>query len=76
MFSIKIKNINFFSRYIVWAADCLLSVLATSFSFLFFHYLMKVDTDVTTVTSILALSLVISICATWICKTYQERNFS
>ena len=48
MFSIKIKNINFFSRYIVWAADCLLSVLATSFSFLFFHYLMKVDTDVTT----------------------------
>lgn len=35
MFSIKIKNINFFSRYIVWAADCLLSVLATSFSFLF-----------------------------------------
>jgi FlaA1/EpsC-like NDP-sugar epimerase len=71
MFSVKIKNINFFSRYIVWAADCLLSVLATSFSFLFFHYLMKVDTDVTTVTSILALSLVISICATWICKTYQ-----
>lgn len=71
MFSVKIKNINFFSRYIVWAADCLLSVLATSFSFLFFHYLMKVDTDVTTVTSILVLSLVISICATWICKTYQ-----
>lgn len=71
MISIKIKNLNFFSRYVVWAADCLLSVLSTSFCFLFFHYLMKVDTDIRTVMTILLISVVTSVCATWLCKTYQ-----
>ncbi len=71
MFSIKIKNLNFFSRYVVWASDCLLSVLSTFFCFLFFHYLMKVDTEVRIVMTILTISVVTSVCSTWLCKTYQ-----
>ncbi len=71
MFGIKIKNLNYFSKYIIWASDSALSVLSTSFCFLFFHYLMKVDTDVQTVAVILFIAVAVSVCSTWICKTYQ-----
>lgn len=71
MFGIKIKNLNYFSKYIIWASDSALSVLSTSFCFLFFHYLMKVDTDVQTVAVILFIAVTVSVCSTWICKTYQ-----
>lgn len=32
---------------------------------------MKVDTDIRTVMTILLISVVTSVCATWLCKTYQ-----
>lgn len=71
MWNIKIRNISYLSKYIVWASDVILSVLSTSFSFLFYHYLMKVDTDVQTVFSVLLVSFVVSSFSTWICKTHQ-----
>lgn len=71
MWNIKIKNISYISKYIIWASDIILSVLSTSFSFLFYHYLVKVDTDLQTVFSVLFISLIISAFSTWICKTHQ-----
>lgn len=71
MWNIKIRNISYLSKYIVWASDILLSVLSTSFSFLFYHYLMKVDTDLRTVFGVLLVSLVVSAFSTYICKTHQ-----
>lgn len=71
MWNIRIKNISYLSRYIVWLSDVVLSVLSTSFSFLFYHYLMRVDTDVQTVISTLFISFVVSSFSIWICKTHQ-----
>lgn len=71
MWSFKIKNISFLSKYIIWTSDVLLSVLSTSFSFLFYHYLMKVDTDLQKVFFVLFISLAASTFSTWICKTHQ-----
>lgn len=71
MLGIKIKRLNYFSKYIVWISDCALSVLSTAFCFLFFHYLMRVDTDVQSVMIILAISMTVSMFSTWMCKTYQ-----
>lgn len=71
MWNIKIKNISYLSRYVVWASDTLLSVLSTSFSFLFYHYLMKVDTNLQTVFYVLLVSFIVSLLSTWICKTHQ-----
>ena len=41
----KFLRIDYFSPYIIWCADSLLSVISSLFSFLFFHYLMKVSVD-------------------------------
>lgn len=71
MWSFKIKNISFLSKYIIWTSDVLLSVLSTSFSFLFYHYLMKVDTDLQKVFFVLFISFAASTFSTWICKTHQ-----
>lgn len=71
MWSFKIKNISFLSKYIIWTSDVLLSVLSTSFSFLFYHYLMKVDTDLQKVFFVLFISFATSTFSTWICKTHQ-----
>lgn len=71
MWSFKIKNISFLSKYIIWTSDVLLSVLSTSFSFLFYHYLMKVDTDLQKVFFALFISFAASTFSTWICKTHQ-----
>ena len=72
MFGIKIKNLNYFSKYIIWASDSALSVLSTSFCFLFFHYLMKVDTDVQTVAVILFIAVAVSIDAYCLCHVHQS----
>lgn len=63
------KNFNYVSRYIVWLADCFLSVIATLLSYLFFNYLIHIDVVPGFVWALLLASAVFSLLWTWVCKT-------
>lgn len=67
----KFLRIDYFSPYIIWCADSLLSVISSLFSFLFFHYLMKVSVDSELQLHFLLIAALSGIVWTGVCKTYE-----
>lgn len=71
MFHIRIKYIGFWSRYVIWVADILLSVFSTFFCYLFFHYLLGIGVDTAVSLRLLVAALIVSSLVTWVCQTYR-----
>lgn len=63
------KNFSHLSRYMVWLADCFLSVMATLLSYLFFNYLIHIDIVPGFVWALLLMSALVSLFWTRIFKT-------
>ena len=63
------KNFSHLSRYMVWLADCFLSVVATLLSYLFFNYLIHIDIVPGFVWIVLLFSAIATLLWTWIFKT-------
>ena len=63
------KNFSHLSRYMVWLADCFLSVMATLLSYLFFNYLIHIDIVPGFVWALLLMSALISLFWTRLFKT-------
>lgn len=63
------KNFSHLSRYMVWLADCFLSVVATLLSYLFFNYLIHIDIVPGFVWIVLLFSAIATLLWTWVFKT-------
>ncbi|MBR1719855.1 MAG: polysaccharide biosynthesis protein [Phocaeicola sp.] len=63
------KNFSHLSRYMVWLADCFLSVVATLLSYLFFNYLIHIDIVPGFVWIVLLFSAIATLLWTWAFKT-------
>ncbi len=67
----KLLHYNYLSRYLVWAIDIFLSVVATLLSYLFLNYLVHINIIPGVALLFLSWSMVISIFWTWVTKTYD-----
>ena len=67
----KLLHYNYLSRYLVWAIDIFLSVVATLLSYLFLNYLVHINIIPGFALLFLSWSMVISIFWTWVMKTYD-----
>jgi len=67
----KLLHYNYLSRYLVWAIDIFLSVVATLLSYLFLNYLVHINIIPGFALLFLSWSMVISIFWTWVTKTYD-----
>ena len=67
----KLLHYNYLSRYLVWAIDIFLSVVATLLSYLFLNYLVHINIIPGVALLFLSWSTVISIFWTWVTKTYD-----
>ncbi|MBQ7440794.1 MAG: polysaccharide biosynthesis protein [Prevotella sp.] len=62
---------NYLSRYLIWATDVFLSVVATLLSYLFLNYLVHINIVPGIALLFLLWSMVFSIFWTWVTKTYD-----
>ena len=67
----KLLHYNYLSRYLVWATDVFLSVVATLLSYLFLNYLVHINIIPGVALLFLLWSMVVSIFWTWVTKTYD-----
>ena len=67
----KLLHYNYLSRYLVWAIDIFLSVVATLLSYLFLNYLVHINIIPGVALLFLLWSMVFSIFWTWVTKTYD-----
>ena len=67
----KIYKIEFLSPYIIWVADCFLSIVSTLFIYLLFNYTLGVQIDTYLMRNVIALSILSSVLYTYICKTHR-----
>ena len=67
----KLLHYNYLSRYLVWAIDIFLSVVATLLCYLFLNYLVHINIIPGVALLFLSWSMVISIFWTWVTKTYD-----
>ena len=67
----KLLHYNYLSRYLIWATDVFLSVVATLLSYLFLNYLVHINIIPGVALLFLSWSMVISIFWTWVTKTYD-----
>ena len=64
-------RMSYLNPYIIWGADCILSLLCSLLSFLFYHYLINVSVDVELLHHFLWVALISSFVWTGICKTFR-----
>lgn len=64
-------RMSYLNPYIIWGADCILSLLCSLFSFLFYHYLINVSVDVELLHHFLWVALISSFVWTGVCKTFR-----
>lgn len=67
----KLLHYNYLSRYLIWATDVFLSVVATLLSYLFLNYLVHINIVPGIALLFLLWSMVFSIFWTWVTKTYD-----
>ncbi len=67
----KLLHFNYLSRYLVWATDTFLSVVATLLSYLFLNYLVHINIIPGVALLFLFWSTVVSVFWTWVTKTYD-----
>lgn len=67
----KLLHYNYLSRYLIWATDVFLSVVATLLSYLFLNYLVHINIVPGIALLFLLWSMVVSIFWTWVTKTYD-----
>lgn len=67
----KLLYYNYLSRYLIWATDVFLSVVATLLSYLFLNYLVHINIVPGIALLFLLWSMVFSIFWTWVTKTYD-----
>ena len=67
----KLLHYNYLSRYLIWATDVFLSVVATLLSYLFLNYLVHINIVLGIALLFLLWSMVFSIFWTWVTKTYD-----
>ncbi|MDD6079239.1 MAG: nucleoside-diphosphate sugar epimerase/dehydratase [bacterium] len=64
-------RMSYLNPYIIWGADCILSLLCSLLSFLFYHYLINVSVDVELLHHFLWVALISSFVWTGVCKTFR-----
>lgn len=64
-------RMSYLNPYIIWGADCILSLLCSLLSFLFYHYLINVSVDVELLHHFLWVALIASFVWTGVCKTFR-----
>ena len=65
----QIDKIQFLSPYIIWVADCFLSISSTIFIYLLFNYTLGVEINTGLMRNVILLSIATSLLWTYICKT-------
>ncbi len=64
-------RMSYLNPYIIWGADCILSLLCSLLSFLFYHYLINVSVDVELLHHFLWVAFISSFVWTGVCKTFR-----
>ena len=64
-------RMSYLNPYIIWGADCILSLLCSLLSFLFYHYLINVSVDVELLHHFLWVALISGFVWTGVCKTFR-----
>ena len=64
-------RMSYLNPYIIWGADCILSLLCSLLSFLFYHYLINVSVDVELLHHFLWVAFISGFVWTGVCKTFR-----